>query len=113
MSKILMGCENAKNSQTFDLVLYLPPLAPLVQRIFQFPCPPLGAKVGIFAIAHLLGDPIDTISSLLYKLAVCQSRAELLRKKGISDQDWKALALLMDSYDECGDSQAAIKLESL
>ena len=84
-----------------------------MQLIFQFPRPPLGAKVEIFTIAHLLGDPIDTISSLLYTLATCQSRAEMLRKKGITDQDWKNLALIMDSYDECGKSQAAIELEDL
>jgi len=64
-------------------------------------------------MTHLLGDPIDTISSLLYTLAACQSRAEMLRKKGIPDQDWKNLALIMDSYDECGNSQAAIELEDL
>ena len=59
-----------------------------------------------------MGDPIDTISSLLYTLAVCQSRAELLRAQDIPDQDWKTLALIMTSYDEIGNNKAAIELEN-
>src|SRR5436190_22946547 len=54
--------------------------APLVQLIFQFPRPPLGASVGFFTIFHLVGDPIDTIASLLYTLEVCQRRVKLLSR---------------------------------
>ena len=84
-----------------------------MQLIFLFPRPPLSVEVEFFVIFHLLGDPIDTISSLLYTLAVCQSLAESMRKQGMSDHDWKILTLITVSYDECGDNKAAIELEKL
>ena len=49
---------------------------PLFQLIAQFPRPPLGLATQFFVMAHLLGDPIDTIKNLLQKLSKCQSRAE-------------------------------------
>jgi hypothetical protein len=73
----------------------------------------LSTKVEFFVFLHLVGDPVDTIASLLYTLAVCQSRAESLRKQGMPDQDWKMLTLIMVSYDECGNNEAAIELENL
>jgi hypothetical protein len=87
--------------------------APLVQLIFQFPRPPLGASVEFFTILHLVGDPIDTIASLLYTLEVCQKRAESLREQGMPDRDWKSLALVMASYDETGNNEACADLERL
>ena len=87
--------------------------APLAQLIFLFPRPPLGASVEIFTILHLMGDSIDTIASLLYTLEVCQRRAKPLRKQGMPDADWKALALVMAAYEEIGDTEACIELKKL
>ena len=47
-----------------------------------------------------MGDPIDTIGSLLYSLHVAQARA--IRWKKEREGDWKALALITVSYDEWG-----------
>ena len=49
---------------------------PLLQLVAQFPRPPLGLGAQAFVIAHLLGDPVDTIRNLLRKLATCQRRAK-------------------------------------
>lgn len=87
--------------------------APLVQLIFQFPRPPLAASVQIFTILHLTGDPIDTIASLLFTLEVCQRRVELLFKQEMADSDWKAIALIMASYEEIGNTEACEELERL
>lgn len=103
---------------------------PLLQLLATFPRPPLGLLSQFFVMAHLLGDPIDTIKNLLFKLSKCQSRAKTWkgRKKLFVEQDspddgrvhlkdhltlsldeqleqdqrWKALALLSEAYDEWG-----------
>ena len=102
---------------------------PLLQLLATFPRPPLGYLSQLFVMAHLLGDPIDTIKNLLLKLSICHSRAQkwkvlpsLFMEQHSSDdvpadsedhlavsldqleQDrrWKALALLCDAYDEWG-----------
>ncbi|KAK4998009.1 hypothetical protein LTR66_002680 [Elasticomyces elasticus] len=81
---------------------------PLFQLVSLYPRPPLCLEVTVFVICHLLGDPIDTIWSLLYKLCATQSHAtswEAKIKAGDSKEqfvrDWKALALIESSYDEC------------
>lgn len=83
--------------------------APLIQVIFQFPRPPFGFTVEAFTILHLLGDPIDTIASMLFTLSLCQERAKLLRHR--PDNERKGLTLIMMSYDECGDHREAATLE--
>ncbi|KAF7510902.1 hypothetical protein GJ744_005732 [Endocarpon pusillum] len=98
---------------------------PLFQLIAHFARPPLGYATQAFVIAHLLGDPINTIQNLLHKLSKCQSRAEHLKTieplvihdMRVKDEDkveqaffdglkrdrWqKALGLLAESYDEWG-----------
>jgi hypothetical protein len=67
----------------------------------------------LFTLLHLLGSPANTIASLLYTLAVCQKRAVLLRDALAAIEcsecddtiklDWKHYALILVSYDECGD----------
>ncbi|OCK80882.1 hypothetical protein K432DRAFT_404298 [Lepidopterella palustris CBS 459.81] len=85
---------------------------PLFQLVSQFPRPPLGLSVQAFAIAHLLGDPIDSIASILTSLAMCETRARSTRnlcrpgrRSALWDQpdrDWKVISIIMTSYDECG-----------
>jgi len=83
--------------------------APLIQVIFQFPRPPFGFAVEAFTILHVLGDPIDTIASMLFTLSVCQERAKLLWHR--PEHEWKALTLIMMSLDECGEHRQAAKFE--
>ena len=95
---------------------------PLLQLVASFPRPPLSLKVNCFVILHLLGDPIDTIKSLLAKMSSCQRTAEYWRSEcenilekrveNDEDRDWKALALLTDAYGEWGeDEQAKLTLQ--
>lgn len=73
---------------------------PLLQLVAQFPRPPLNISVETFVIVHLLGDPIDTIWSLLHKLWICEKRARDWRKRQREGNEWKGLALIHISYDE-------------
>lgn len=73
---------------------------PLLQLVAQFSRPPLSIAVEIFVIIHLMGDPIDTIWSLLHKISICQDRAIYWRKRYRQEKDWKAFALIQVSYDE-------------
>jgi hypothetical protein len=85
---------------------------PLLQLLSQFPRPPLGPSVETGVMLHLLGDPIDSVSSIFLTLAACCERAEeakqLCRQNGTDDDHpdfqrrWKGLAIIMVSYDECG-----------
>jgi hypothetical protein len=87
--------------------------APLFQLLFQFPRPPLGLVIEAFSMVHLMGDPIDTLGGLLYTLFLCRRRAQLLRKRrDLKRTHWKALALIMMSYDECGVPQEAARMET-
>ena len=83
--------------------------APLIQLIFQFPRSPLGLAVEVFTILHLVGDPIDTIASMLYTLSVCQERAQSLQH--LPENEWKAFTLIMLSCEECGEHQIAAELQ--
>jgi hypothetical protein len=98
---------------------------PLLQLVFQFPRPPLGIGTEAFALTHLMGDPIDTIASLLYTLAVCESRARFWKRVckrsskpvlgGRREQDWKVFTLIMVSYDEwkCGKQSLGVLKTSM
>jgi len=86
--------------------------APVLILIFLFPRAPLGVATWIFTLVHLCGDPVDTIASLLYTLAVCQIRAKRVCK-GRAGRDWKPVVLLIGSYDEYGNMEAADELERL
>ncbi|KAF1973167.1 hypothetical protein BU23DRAFT_640840 [Bimuria novae-zelandiae CBS 107.79] len=87
---------------------------PLFQLAVQFPRVPLGFNVETATILHLLGDPVDSMTSLLCTLAISNCRARLAKATckdvGITEEErkyeftWKALALIMVSYDECGKS---------
>lgn len=86
---------------------------PLLLLILQFACVALAWHAHLFTLLHLLGNPANTIASLLYTLAACQKRALLLRdtlsaiERSECDDtiklDWKHYALILVSYDECGD----------
>jgi len=86
--------------------------APVLILIFLFPRAPLGIATWIFTLVHLCGDPIDTIASLLYTLAVCQTRVKKVCN-GRARRDWKLVVLLIGSYDEYGNTEAANELERL
>jgi hypothetical protein len=82
---------------------------PLFQLVSQFPRPPLGPSVETGVMMHLLGDPIDSITSMFVSLAICQERAQraknlcgLRRDDPDFSKTWKGLAIIMVSYDECG-----------
>lgn len=85
---------------------------PLLQLISQFPRPPLGPSVETGIMMHLLGDPIDSFTSMFVSLAICQQRAQQAMDLCGSRQNdpdfpkaWKGLAIIMVSYDECGLSE--------
>lgn len=73
---------------------------PLFQLIAQIPRPPLGIAVECFSIIHLLGDPVDSLWSLLHKLMMCQKHAQQWRSQWSDAQIWKTSALIEISYDE-------------
>lgn len=98
---------------------------PLLQLVASFPRPPLSFTVECFVILHLLGDPINTIKNLIFKMSTCQRTATdwkrecntLLesRVEGNSEEDrdrnWKALAMITDAYgewDKSGLAQAVL-----
>lgn len=73
--------------------------APLIQLIAQMQLPPLGYRSNIFVIFHLIGDPIDTVWSLSHKIFLCHVRGA----KWSGHQDWKAMAMIIISYEEWGE----------
>ena len=85
---------------------------PLVQLLFLFTRQPFGWKANFFTIIHSIGDPINTVASLLFAIERCQVRANLIRDYCVkpenrrrhkqSDFEWKAFTLLLISYDEHG-----------
>ncbi|KAF2635829.1 hypothetical protein P280DRAFT_510845 [Massarina eburnea CBS 473.64] len=91
---------------------------PLFQLVGQFPRAPLGLSVEIATYLHVMGDPLDSITSMLLTLSMCRSRVELAKyvcqTAGIDEtspefpQTWKRLAIIMVSYDECGKSDEAL-----
>ena len=91
---------------------------PLLQLVFIFPRPPLSFATESFVIFHLVGDPINTLQSLLTKLAICQRFARYWQE-GVkaktqinlqNDEDWKALALITDAYAEWEQDHVAAKV---
>ncbi|KAF2677268.1 hypothetical protein K458DRAFT_163206 [Lentithecium fluviatile CBS 122367] len=93
---------------------------PLFQLVSQFPRPPLGFAVESAIIAHLLGDPVDSVMSMLLTLSMCQSRAALAKETCVAanvelideeyERTWKGLAIILVSYDECGKSEEVAEL---
>jgi hypothetical protein len=85
---------------------------PLLNLLSQFGRQPLGVTIAISTIAHLVGDPIDTIASMFFTLHVCWVRVETLKKLGLTPREWKAVALVMQTFDECSGKYATLELES-
>ena len=87
--------------------------------VAQFPRPPLGFWVETATIFHLLGDPIDSMTSMLVTLATHRTRVKrakmLCEEIGVGpphaeyQRAWMALALIMISYDECGSPEKGDK----
>ncbi|KAF1955510.1 hypothetical protein CC80DRAFT_493009 [Byssothecium circinans] len=88
---------------------------PLFQLVGQFPRSPFGLSVEVGTYLHVMGDPLDSITSLLLSLAMCGSRVkrakELCEAAGIKPsaaeypRTWRRLAIIMVSYDDCGKSE--------
>lgn len=84
---------------------------PLLQLIFQFPQPPYGIILGIFSIIHLTGDPIDSISSLLFTLYVARQRAKKFKTEmGVDRSTALMMGLITVSLDEIGEPEEAALL---
>jgi hypothetical protein len=92
---------------------------PLLQLLFLFQRPPLGFSVSLFAMLHLIGDPIDTMASLMHTLSRCQEYAKIFQEYcdtlpnhlvGSHHKPWKAFTLVAVSFDECGDGDAALHI---
>ena len=92
---------------------------PLVQLVFLFPRPPLDLSSEIFVLVHLVGNPINTIWSLIIKISRCQaaviewqSRLSTINSnlQQVQERQWKALALLTDAYDEMGSWESSGRL---
>ncbi|KAI9805301.1 MAG: hypothetical protein M1833_005754 [Piccolia ochrophora] len=89
-----------KVSETLDFVLLWK--VPLIQLLAQMQRPPLGFGAGLFTMTHLIGDPIDTIWSLSFKLWRCTCQAnDWIRLQG--EEDWEIFTLIVTSYDEWGE----------
>ena len=92
---------------------------PLLQLVFSFPRPPLSWRVQAFVIVHLLGDPIDTIQNLIFKMSTCEGLFLHLKEKysrrpdGLVDTEHadedlniRRLALVADAYGEWSEDGA-------
>lgn len=78
---------------------------PLFQLLMQFSQPPYKYKMKFFAIFHVMGDPIDTIASLMFTLSVSKKRLHSLAND-MKIMDRSALVLIITSYEECGSNKA-------
>ncbi len=86
---------------------------PLFELMMQFPRPPHGLAVEAFSLAHMMGDPIDTLASLIFSLHCAQRRVTNLERNGMSRKRLLELVLLITSYEEYGDDENVVKLETL
>ncbi|KAI9782334.1 MAG: hypothetical protein M1839_005207 [Geoglossum umbratile] len=79
---------------------------PLLQLVVQFALTPMGSWGWLFAVVRLIGDPLNTLFSLLKKLDMCQTKALKWRKNLKEPVEWKAFTLIEESCEEVGEGQA-------
>ena len=84
---------------------------PLFQLLVQFPRPPHGTVVECLSFFHLLGDPIDTIASLMFTLQVTQNRSRRLKRNNMDRKKLEELTLLITAFEEVGDEETVVALE--
>jgi len=85
---------------------------PMIQLIMSFPRPPHGTSVEAFSIFHLMGDPIDSLSSLIFTLHTTQRRVRRLESNtNLEKKTVFELVLLINAFEECGDETSACLLE--
>jgi len=84
---------------------------PLVELLMQFPRAPHGAAVETMSFFHLMGDPIDTIASLIFTLQVTQNRLRRFRSNGMRRKSLEELTLLIMAFEEMGDEETVYNLE--
>jgi len=84
---------------------------PLLQLLVQFPRPPYGTAVELMSLFHLLGDPIDTIASLIFTLQVTQNRLRAFKANIMDQEKLKKLTLLVVAFEEAGYEENAARLE--
>lgn len=78
----------------------------------QFPRPPYGAAIETMSFFHLMGDPIDTIASLIFTLQVTQNRLRRFRSNGMRRKALQELTLLTMAFEEVGDEETVRSLET-
>lgn len=99
-----------------DLVLsrFLTWKLPLFQLIMQLPRPPHRTRFEVFSLVHLMGDPVDSIASLMLTLHVTQRRLKRLERCSIlKGKELKELVLLIGAYEVWGDKDNVAALEKL
>jgi len=84
---------------------------PLFQLLMLFPRPPHGTTVELMSLFHLMGDPIDSIASLIFTSQVTQSRLRRLQPNGMDRKELEELALLITAFEEVGDEETVLALE--
>ena len=63
---------------------------------------------------HVMGDPIDSLASLLWTLGCCRATAKQVRQRLVESNHkklWKGWALLRVSQDECRPHGHGIEVE--
>ena len=66
---------------------------------------------------HVMGDPIDSLASLLWTLGCCRATANQVRRRLVESNQrgnrklWKGWALLRVSQDECRPHGYGIEVE--
>ena len=84
---------------------------PLFQLLMQFPRAPHGRTIELMSLFHLMGDPIDTIASLIFTLQVAQNRLRRFKPNGMNRKSLEELTLLIMAFEEVGDEETLLALE--
>lgn len=70
----------------------------------------------ISVLIHVLGDPINALTSLMFTLASCQQHAEDVKQRfdglRLDFAYWKMYTLIILSYEECGHPENANIIKS-
>jgi len=86
---------------------------PLIALITMMPQPPQSKSIGLLSIFHLLGDPIDTIASLIFTLDLTRSLVRAFRQNGMDYKRRLEQALLVSTLRYVGDEEDARDLENM
>ena len=84
---------------------------PIWQVIMEMARPPYGAEIQFFSILNLTGDPIGTIASLIFTLAVAHRRLRRVQGNGRAKKSNQELVLMITAWEECGEWEKAANME--